>query len=244
MNFCEMQFTCIQQRLKRTDKLSVVADAKQKIRANFVLCATWRDMNTYVRFDCEAVGKLLDVPLVDGCVMVPWEVLAQAGTFDVALFAEGANGERMTSNRVTVSVERSIDYQDNPPVPYEPDEPTASLLQSIESKAAAAAESAEAAEASAAAAADSAANATAATVEVGSVTAGDTASVTNSGDEKNAVLDFVLPRGEAGKDGADGKDGSNGADGKTPVRGTDYWTEADVAEIKGYVDAAILGGAW
>lgn len=33
-------------------------------------------------------------------------------------------------------------------------------------------------------------------------------------------------------------------DGKTPVRGTDYWTDADKAEIKSYVDNAILGGAW
>jgi hypothetical protein len=36
----------------------------------------------------------------------------------------------------------------------------------------------------------------------------------------------------------------NGTDGYTPVRGTDYWTDADKAEIKGYVDEAILGGAW
>lgn len=33
-------------------------------------------------------------------------------------------------------------------------------------------------------------------------------------------------------------------DGYTPVRGVDYWTEADIAQIKGYVDNAILGGAW
>lgn len=36
----------------------------------------------------------------------------------------------------------------------------------------------------------------------------------------------------------------DGADGKTPVRGTDYWTAADKAEIKSYVDDAILGGEW
>jgi hypothetical protein len=29
-----------------------------------------------------------------------------------------------------------------------------------------------------------------------------------------------------------------------PVRGEDYWTDADKAEIKSYVDDAILGGAW
>ena len=32
--------------------------------------------------------------------------------------------------------------------------------------------------------------------------------------------------------------------GSTPVRGTDYWTDEDIAEIKAYVDEAILGGAW
>ena len=32
--------------------------------------------------------------------------------------------------------------------------------------------------------------------------------------------------------------------GKTPVKGTDYWTDTDKAEIKAYVDDAILNGAW
>lgn len=35
-------------------------------------------------------------------------------------------------------------------------------------------------------------------------------------------------KGDKGADGADGKDGTNG---KTPVKGTDYWTESDKAEI-------------
>jgi hypothetical protein len=39
-------------------------------------------------------------------------------------------------------------------------------------------------------------------------------------------------------------DSLKGEDGKTPVKGVDYWTETDIAEIKGYVDEAILGGAW
>lgn len=37
---------------------------------------------------------------------------------------------------------------------------------------------------------------------------------------------------------------SDGEKGTTPVRGTDYWTAADKAEIKSYVDNAILGGVW
>lgn len=82
------------------------------------------------------------------------------------------------------------------------------------------------------------------------------------------------PQGEPGKDGqqgvpgASGKDGDTpyigsngnwylgsrdtgkpsqgraGTDGKTPIRGTDYWTDADKVEIKKWVDDAILNGKW
>jgi hypothetical protein len=38
-------------------------------------------------------------------------------------------------------------------------------------------------------------------------------------------------QGPAGQDGRDGKDGADGKDGYTPIRGTDYWTEADKREI-------------
>jgi hypothetical protein len=51
-------------------------------------------------------------------------------------------------------------------------------------------------------------------------------------------------KGETGATGTTGPQGPAGSDGKTPVRGTDYWTAADIAEIKSYVDDAILGGAW
>lgn len=49
------------------------------------------------------------------------------------------------------------------------------------------------------------------------------------------------PQGEKGDTGAAGP---AGADGYIPVRGVDYWTDDDKAEIKAYVDEAILGGAW
>lgn len=49
------------------------------------------------------------------------------------------------------------------------------------------------------------------------------------------------PKGDTGPAGVNGKDG---ADGYSPVRGTDYWTATDIAEIKAYIDEAILGGAW
>lgn len=41
--------------------------------------------------------------------------------------------------------------------------------------------------------------------------------------------DVIMPHGPAGG---------------TPQRGVDYWTQADINTIKGYVDDAILGGAW
>ena len=59
------------------------------------------------------------------------------------------------------------------------------------------------------------------------------------------------PAGPAGKDGAPGQQGPQGApgapgapgqDGHTPVKGTDYWTETDKAEIVADVIAAIPGG--
>lgn len=42
--------------------------------------------------------------------------------------------------------------------------------------------------------------------------------------------------------GNTGEPGAPGADGYTPVRGTDYWTSEDIAEIKTYIDSQI-GGA-
>lgn len=47
-----------------------------------------------------------------------------------------------------------------------------------------------------------------------------------------------------GSKGEPGTQGEPGTDGYTPVRGVDYWTNDDKAEIKAYVDEAILGGAW
>ena len=51
-------------------------------------------------------------------------------------------------------------------------------------------------------------------------------------------------QGSAGKDGTNGKDGAAGKDGKTPVRGTDYWTPEDKAEVINSVLASIQGTFW
>lgn len=36
----------------------------------------------------------------------------------------------------------------------------------------------------------------------------------------------------------------DGPEGKSPERGKDYWTDEDIAVIKGYVENAIIGGSW
>lgn len=49
-------------------------------------------------------------------------------------------------------------------------------------------------------------------------------------------------KGKDGKDGVNGKDGvdgKNGADGYTPVKGKDYWNDADKQEIMGEVNTHV-----
>lgn len=57
----------------------------------------------------------------------------------------------------------------------------------------------------------------------------------------NTTSTFTVKNGSKGSTGATGATGSRGADGYTPVRGTDYWTEADKAEIVSMTIEA-LGG--
>lgn len=54
----------------------------------------------------------------------------------------------------------------------------------------------------------------------------------------------VIAEGKNGKDGADGKDGTNGKDGYTPQKGKDYWTDADISEIKQHIFDEILNEEW
>lgn len=69
----------------------------------------------------------------------------------------------------------------------------------------------------------------------------DGVSVTHSWNGTMLTISSASGSSSVDLKGADGKDG---IDGYTPQRGTDYWTDYDKAEIKSYVDEAILGGAW
>ena len=62
-----------------------------------------------------------------------------------------------------------------------------------------------------------------------------------------ATSTFTVKNGSKGSTGAAGTNGSNGADGYTPVKGTDYYTEADKAEMVEAVLAALptwTGGSY
>lgn len=47
------------------------------------------------------------------------------------------------------------------------------------------------------------------------------------------------PKGDRGEQGLQGPSGADGADGYTPVKGTDYFTEADKVEMVNAVIAAL-----
>ena len=68
---------------------------------------------------------------------------------------------------------------------------------------------------------------------------------TSTADDGNNVITVTLSNGTTSTFTVqNGSKGSKGDKGDSPVRGTDYWTDADKSEIKSYVDEAILGGAW
>lgn len=57
------------------------------------------------------------------------------------------------------------------------------------------------------------------------------------GDGSKKTVNFTAPQGPTGPAG---KDGSNGKDGHTPVKGVDYFTDADIESIVSDV-AALIG---
>ena len=86
-------------------------------------------------------------------------------------------------------------------------------------------------------------------VDVIAITGGHRVNITDSAGTKtfdvlNGEAGSQGPAGPQGTRGESGPQGPAGANGETPVRGRDYWTAADIAEIKSYVDDAILNGAW
>lgn len=70
------------------------------------------------------------------------------------------------------------------------------------------------------------------TVSITSITGGHNIAFSYGVDDSRNV-DFDVMDGVDGADGNDGTNGTNGTNGTTPVRGTDYWTQADITVIEG-----------
>lgn len=195
MGKCFIDFSCIQQDLRRTDKNTVAADAAETVASRFDLGSKWDGLNVYARF--QHGPEVYDVPLVDGCATIPHEVLRETG-FNVSIFGEDSAGARLTSARVFVDVEPTISNDGAPPIPATP-----SLLQRIDALVHASSESAR----NAAESAQVAQEANAATVEVDGVDtlpAGSAATVTNVGTPQDARLRFGIPKGDKGDKGSGG----------------------------------------
>lgn len=68
-----------------------------------------------------------------------------------------------------------------------------------------------------------------ATIEINQVItgeAGTNAKIENVGTDVNLKLDITIPQGDKGEQG------ETGADGYTPIKGTDYFTESEIQQIK------------
>lgn len=70
------------------------------------------------------------------------------------------------------------------------------------------------------------------TVEITAIDGGNRVSITDA--EGSSSFDVMN-----GTDGAPGTPGADGADGHTPIKGVDYWTEEDKAEMVADTIAAL-----
>ena len=72
------------------------------------------------------------------------------------------------------------------------------------------------------------------TITIGTVTSGDTANATITGDSPNYTLNLVLPKGDKGDNGAKGTDGAKGDKGEAGTDGKDGLTTAIAVNGKTY----------
>lgn len=209
MGKCFIDFSVIQQDLRRTDKNTVAADAAETVAVRFDLGSTWDGLNVYARFQHGL--EVYDVPLVDGCATIPHEVLRETG-FNISVFGEDSAGARLTSARVFVDVEPTISNDGAPPIPATP-----SLLQRIDALVHASSENAYNAAESARVAQE--ANAATITVDgVDTLPAGSAATVSNLGTEQHARLRFGIPKGDKGDNGSGGGVPEGGEPGQVIVK--------------------------
>ena len=208
------------QHIVRTDTNRVVSDSRNYLRASFEFSEEWTGIKTAIFKSGDIVRNSI---LENNECLVPWEVI-KPGLMKVSVFC----GDLITADSSTVPITES-GYaeggapQDPSPTVYEQ---IIAMLNEIETGGIPD---------------DKIAAAVQAYLEAHPVE-----SLTEQ-DVQKIVSDYVTAhkeelKGDKGDKGDPGDKGEPGADGYTPVKGTDYWTSEDVAEIQTYIDSQI-GGA-
>lgn len=180
-------FLLDKQVIKRTDSNVVVAGSRNYLYAHFAFASA--DWTAPVTVLFNETPQLLDE---NGDCLVPWEVIAEPGSFQVSAFCSTVH----TANVVSVPVEKTLYKAGETPPDPSPDVYT-QLTQMVQ-------EAIDTAESVRDDADAGKLDGKAATIQVGEVTASDPGSepqVKNSGTENAAVFDFVLPRGQTGPTG-------------------------------------------
>ena len=215
-----INFNVRNQMIRRTDTNRVVADSRNYLYAAFTFSEEWQGVKTAIFKNGEVVKHVI---LDNDECLVPWEVI-KTGKLIVSVFC----GDLITADTANIYITES-GYEDG----GAPEEPTPdvytqiiSMIKEIESGNISDDKIAEAVQA---------------------YLADHPVEDFTEQDVQQIVTKYVTEhkeelRGDPGAPGHDGAPGQDGVDGYTPVRGTDYWTAEDIAEIQSYIDNQI-GGA-
>lgn len=100
-----LTFSIINQKLTRTDNLTIASDSKKYLRAMFTFTSDWQETEKTAQFS--RGGEPYDVILdsKNSC-LVPQEVL-DSGVFSLTVYGIGADEKRITSTEISIKVERS-----------------------------------------------------------------------------------------------------------------------------------------
>lgn len=237
------------QQIERLDNNKLVEKSREYVNAFFIFSEDWQNHKKTITFTSKENNISYNVELVEDNCLVPWEVITPAG-FTISGFGEDESF--ITLNKIEIDVDKSGLTEDGEvpgtPTPTQWEkykEEIEEIIDDLKENPIQGSNGKSAYEI----ALD---NGFKGTEEewLESLKGEDGVGILNISTSTNPEtgetwvfidrtdglgLSFYIPPGEQGP---------KGEKGDTPVRGTDYWTEEDKAEIKGYVDEAILGGAW
>lgn len=225
-----LKFEINGQTLKRVDTFGVVADSINYLEAEFDISNS--DFGGIITAIFEPLfgGVAYEQVLVDNACVVPYEVIKASG-FKVSLFCY-IDEKRITTNPFTIRVAES-GYKKGE-TPREPSPTEYEQLVEIANKTK---EIAQLVRDDANEGKFNGRNGVDATIEIGTVSKGENASVVNTGTISHAVFDFVLPKGDKGAKGDKGEQGVQGIQGIQGETGSDGKSAYEIAVEHGYTES-------